>query len=184
MIIGIFGLCIRFLPLYKLDIRPWIYILSKQTQPVTLSQKEYMVPMHNLWNPQDQRLLERLNKYFFNRTYFSKNRLIQKVIHQDILVQGCDVSVPSAIIYMRGGKKLGITSKGRRKVLILQVPRSNASTTNLFHLKINGVATGKFKTWFCRRDGYSKLVHTKLQVLFVGIGVHGTFILQWTANIL
>ena len=38
MIIGLFGFYRQFLPLYKLDVRPCRYILSKHPQPRTLSQ--------------------------------------------------------------------------------------------------------------------------------------------------
>ena len=65
MLIGIFGFYSQFLPLYDLDIKPWRYNLLNQPQPGTLSQKEEMELMQNLWNPEDQRLLERLKKYIF-----------------------------------------------------------------------------------------------------------------------
>ena len=38
MLIGIFGFYSQLLPLYELYIRPWVYILSNQNQPGTLSQ--------------------------------------------------------------------------------------------------------------------------------------------------
>ena len=63
MLVGIFGLYSQFLPLYKLDIRPWRYILSNQNQPGILSRKEEMELMQNTWNPEDQSLVELLNKY-------------------------------------------------------------------------------------------------------------------------
>ena len=57
MLIVIFVLYSQFLPLYELDVIPWRYILSKQPQPGTLSQKKEMEIMQNLWNLEDQRLL-------------------------------------------------------------------------------------------------------------------------------
>ena len=66
MLIGISGLYSQFLTLYELDIRPWRYILSKQTQPGALSQKEDMELIQNLCNPEYQRLLERLKKYILS----------------------------------------------------------------------------------------------------------------------
>ena len=62
-LIGIFGFYSQFLPLYDLHIRPWKYILSNNPQLGTLSQKEDMELMQNLWTQYDQRLLEWLNKY-------------------------------------------------------------------------------------------------------------------------
>ena len=62
MIIGIFGFYRKFLPLYDLDIIPWRYILSNHPESGTLSQKEEMEIMQNPWNPEGQRLLERLMK--------------------------------------------------------------------------------------------------------------------------
>ena len=62
MLIGIFGFYIQFLPLYDLDIRPWRYMFSKKPQPWKIFQNEEMELMQNLWNLEDQRLLERLNK--------------------------------------------------------------------------------------------------------------------------
>ena len=71
-----------------MDIIPWRYILSKQPQIGTLSQKEDMEPMQNLWTPDDQRLLEQINKdiisvptltipytyrRFYIKTYWSKD---------------------------------------------------------------------------------------------------------------
>ena len=61
MLIGIFVLYSQFLSLYDLDIRPWRYILFSQIHPGTLYKKEDMYLMKNLWNPDDQRSLERLN---------------------------------------------------------------------------------------------------------------------------
>ena len=62
MLIGIFGFYIQFLPIYELDIIPWRYILSKQPQPGAIYQNENMELPQNLWNTEDQRLLERLKK--------------------------------------------------------------------------------------------------------------------------
>ena len=63
MLVGILGLYSQFLPLYNLDIRPWRYIFSEQTQTGKLSRKEEMELMQNIWNPEDQRLMELLYKY-------------------------------------------------------------------------------------------------------------------------
>ena len=60
--IGIFGFYSKLFTLYQLYIRLWRYILPKQPQPGTVYQKEGMELMQNLWNIEDQRLLERLNK--------------------------------------------------------------------------------------------------------------------------
>ena len=62
MLIGIFGFYSQFLPLYNLDIRLWIYIFLKQTQPGTLDQNKEMELIQNLCNPEDQSLLEMLKK--------------------------------------------------------------------------------------------------------------------------
>ena len=66
MIIRLFGLYSQFLTIDKLDIIPWRYIFSKQPQPGTLYQKEDMEILQNLWNLEDQRLLERLKKYILS----------------------------------------------------------------------------------------------------------------------
>ena len=57
ILIGIFGLYDQLLPLYELDIIPWIYILSKQTKLWVLYQKYYMELIQNLWTPDYQSLL-------------------------------------------------------------------------------------------------------------------------------
>ena len=62
MLIGLFGFYSQFLPLYNLDIRLWIYIFLKQTQPGTLDQNKEMELIQNLCNPEDQSLLEMLKK--------------------------------------------------------------------------------------------------------------------------
>ena len=67
---------------------------------------------------------------------------------------------------------------------IWQDPRSNASTTNFFHIKINSVATGKVKTYFCRRGTSSKVGHRKFQKVLVDIIIHGTVRLQWIDKII
>ena len=61
-IIGIFVFYSQFLPLYKLDIRPWRYILSKFPQPVKQYKKEDMELVQNLWTPEDQRFLVMLER--------------------------------------------------------------------------------------------------------------------------
>ena len=71
MLINLFGFYIQFLPLYELDIRPWRCIFSKQTQLGTLYQKEKMELKQNIWNPEEQRLLERLNKDILSGTTVS-----------------------------------------------------------------------------------------------------------------
>ena len=62
MLIGVFGFYSQLLTLYEIYIIPWKYILSNQSQPGTISQKEEIELMQNLWNLEYQRLLERLNK--------------------------------------------------------------------------------------------------------------------------
>ena len=62
MLVGIFGLYRRLLNLYDMEIRSWIYILSRKPQLGTLYQKEEMKMMQNIWTPDVQRLMERLKK--------------------------------------------------------------------------------------------------------------------------
>ena len=62
MLIGIFDFYIQFLPLYDMDVIPWIYISSKQPQPGKSSEKEEMGLMYKIWTPEDQMLLERLKE--------------------------------------------------------------------------------------------------------------------------
>ena len=99
MLIGIIGLYSQFLPIYELYTRPWRYILSKKPQPETLYQKDQMELMQKLWNIEDQRLLERLNKYIlsgptlaipylFRRFYinidWSKDGMVAVLLQSDI----------------------------------------------------------------------------------------------------
>ena len=65
MLIGVFGFYSQFLHLYHMYIRYWKYIFSNKTKPGTLSQKEDMELIQNLWNIEDQRLLERLKKNIY-----------------------------------------------------------------------------------------------------------------------
>ena len=53
-------------------------------------------------------------------------------------------------------------------------------TTNFFHLNINDVSTGKFKTYLFSRSRYSKVGHRKVYKVLGGIIIHGTVILHWT----
>ena len=82
----------------------------------------------------------------FIRTYFSNTRPLYKVLHQDIMVQGCNGVCSYGIICIIGSKKVRGAIKLRWKVWILQVPARDVSTTKFFHLFINGVTPGKFKT--------------------------------------
>ena len=72
MFIGIFGLYSQFLSWYKMDIRPWSYILSNQPQLRTLYKKGELELIQNLWNPNDQRLLEWFKKYIVSGPSLSR----------------------------------------------------------------------------------------------------------------
>ena len=99
MLIGVFGFYRQFLTLYDLDIIPWRYIFSNKSQPGTLSKKEEMELMQNLWNPENQRLLERLKKdilpettlarlyssrRFYIKTYWSKYLMGVVLLQSDV----------------------------------------------------------------------------------------------------
>ena len=99
MLIGIFGLYRQFMPLYELYIRPWRYIFSKQPQPETLSKKEEMELIQNIWNLEDQILLKRLNidilsgpslartdpsRIFYIKTYWYKDGILAVLLQEDV----------------------------------------------------------------------------------------------------
>ena len=65
MLIGLFVFYCQFFPLYYLDIRTWRYIFLKQNQLGTIFKEEYMPLMHNLWDIEDQSLLEQLKEYIY-----------------------------------------------------------------------------------------------------------------------
>ena len=146
MLIGIFVLYIQFSPLYDLDIIPWRYILLNKLQPGTLSQKEYMELMHNLWNIEDQRLLEWLKKDVLSGTNLSRpDPSIRLYINTDWSKDGMGAVLLQSYVSTEA-RNLEAKEKDGGSINFTSPYRRNVSTTNLFHININGVVTGNFKT--------------------------------------
>ena len=64
-LIGLIELSSQSFPLYNQYIRLCMYILSKYPEIGSIYQKKDMELIQNLWNPDDQRLLERLKKKLY-----------------------------------------------------------------------------------------------------------------------
>ena len=146
MLIGIFVLYIQFSPLYDLDIIPWRYILLNKLQPGTLSQKEYTELMHNLWNIEDQRLLEWLKKDILSGTNLSRpDPSIRLYINTDWSKDGMGAVLLQSYVSTEA-RNLEAKKRMAESINFTSPYRRNVSMTNLFHININGVVTGNFKT--------------------------------------